>query len=71
MPYDYSRLNGKIAEKCGTQSEFAKKMCLSERSISLKLNNKRPWKQTEMLKASKILGININELHNYFFAIKV
>lgn len=70
MIYDYSQLNEKITEKCGSQSKFAEEMHLSQRSISLKLNNKRTWKQSEMLKASKILGISINELHNYFLTVK-
>ena len=39
MPYDYSKLNGRIVEKCGTQANFAEMMGLSERTISLKLNN--------------------------------
>lgn len=71
MPFDYSRLNGRIAEKCGSQAEFAKQMGLSERSVSLKLNNKRLWKQSEMLKASKILDVSLSELHTYFFATLV
>ena len=71
MPYDYSRLNGRITEKCGSQAEFAKQMGLSERSVSLKLNNKRLWKQSEMLRASEILDVSLEDLHTYFFAIAV
>lgn len=40
MPYDYSKLYGAIAEKCGTRAVFAQKMGLSERSMSLKLKRK-------------------------------
>ena len=41
----YSKLIGRIAEKVGTQSEFAARIGLSERSVSLKLNGKVGWKQ--------------------------
>lgn len=71
MAYDYSKLNGRIVEKCGTQAEFAKKMNLSERTISLKLNNRIPWKQPEMQKAATILDFPESDLQDYFFTLKV
>lgn len=71
MAYDYSKLNGRIAEICGTQAVFAKRMNLSERSVSLKLNNKIPWKQPEMQKASEVLGFPGEEIQTYFFNMKV
>jgi hypothetical protein len=67
MSFDYSRLAGKIKEKFGSQMNFAKAMKLSERSISLKMNNKLPWKQTEMLKACKLLDIDVKKVPTYFF----
>ena len=71
MAYDYTKLNVRIIEKCGTQAAFAKKMGLSERTISLKLNNKVSWKQPEMQKATEILEISEDEIQSYFFTIKV
>ena len=71
MSYDYSKLLGKIVEKCGTQFNFSEKMGLSERTISLKLNRKVPGKDTEIVKAAKILGIPNDEIVEYFFKIKV
>lgn len=71
MSYDYSKLLGKIVEKCGTQFNFSEKMGLSERTISLKLNRKVPWKDTEIIKAAEILGIPNDEIVEYFFKIKV
>lgn len=65
--YDYSKLCGRIIEICGTQSSFAKKMDLSERTISLKLNNKLPWKQNEMFRAIKVLELQISDIQHYFF----
>lgn len=48
MPFDYRKLEGLVKEKCRTRAIFAYKMGLSERSISLKMNGKTQWKQTEI-----------------------
>ena len=71
MAYDYSKLNGRIVEKCGTQAAFADRMGLSERTVSLKLNNKVAWKQPEMQKAAVILEFPETEIQTYFFTMKV
>lgn len=71
MAYDYSKLNGRIVEKCGTQAVFADRMGLSERTVSLKLNNKVAWKQPEMQKAAVILEFPETEIQTYFFTTKV
>lgn len=71
MAYDYANLNGKIVEKCGTQAVFAERMGLSERTISLKLNNKVAFKQPEIQKALPILGLTESDIQAYFFTLKV
>jgi len=71
MEYDYSKLLGRIKEKFGRQDIFAKEMGLSERTISLKLNNKMAWKQPEMERAAKILDFPISDIQVYFFTLKV
>jgi hypothetical protein len=71
MAYNYSKLNGKIIEVCGTKGKFAELMGLSERSVSLKLNNKIMFKQDEISKASQILNISIDEIQSYFFTLEV
>ena len=69
MPYDYKKLLGRIVEKVGTQSNFAKLMELSERTISLKLNGKVGWKQSEIAKACEVLAIEDCDIPIYFFAM--
>lgn len=69
MPYNYSKLLGRITEKVGTQYAFAERMELSERSISLKLNGKLGWKQAEIAKACEVLELSHNDIADYFFAI--
>lgn len=71
MSNDYSVLLGRITEKCGTQANFALAMGLSERSISLKLNNKVRWKDEEIAKAIDILSLSPDDIPAYFFNFKV
>ena len=69
MPYNYQKLLGRIVEKCGTQAIFAERMGLSERSVSLKLNGRRPWKQQEIADACKVLSVSESDIPAYFFAM--
>ena len=71
MVYDYSKLNGRIVEKYGTRSSFAAKMGVSERTMSLKLNNKVSFRQDDIQKAAELLDIPINDIQSYFFTQKV
>lgn len=71
MVYDYSKLEGRIKEKFGTQAKFAEAIELSERSLSLKLNSKRDFKQNEISKSCTLLDIAYAEIPAYFFTLKV
>lgn len=71
MEFDYSSLSGLIVEYYGTQYMFAKDMEMSERSLSLKINNKVPWKDSEIFKACELLDIRIEDMGKYFFKPKV
>lgn len=65
--FDYSRLLGRIKEKCATQGAFAERMGLSERTISLKLTQKTEFSQSEIMKAIEVLELDPNEISTYFF----
>lgn len=67
MSRDYSKLIGRIIEKFRTRNAFAQAMGISERTLSLKLNSKTEWRQTDIEKACKLLGIAVNEMTQYFF----
>lgn len=69
--YDYRKLRGRIKEKFGTQSEFSKKLGLSEVSVSNKLNNIVDWGQEEMENAISILEIPNTDIRAYFFTHEV
>lgn len=68
MSFNYAKLKGRIKEKCGSQREFAAKMGLSERTISLKLDNKIPFTQKDIVKSLGILNLTDCEISEYFFA---
>ena len=71
MSFNYSKLRGKIIEVFGTQSCFAVAMGWSERTLSLKLNGSRAWKQPDIGKALKLLHLNQENIAEYFFTPKV
>lgn len=71
MAFDYNKLRGRIVELFGNQGEFAKAMDWSERTLSLKMNGKVSWKQTDIVKAVELLKLSDNDIKPYFFTLKV
>jgi hypothetical protein len=63
-------LRGKIVEKCGTLQHFSDLVGISEAVVSSRISGKSDWKRKEILKASKILGIEDrwDEIGRLFFA---
>lgn len=71
MAFNYSKLKGRIVEIFGSQISFAKAMEWSERTLSLKLNGKVPWKQTDIAKAIRLLKLSDSDIQDYFFTMEV
>lgn len=71
LAYDYSKLFGRIIEKYASRGAFAKAMGLSERTMSLKLNNQVSFKQSEISKACELLEIHEADIPCYFFTLEV
>lgn len=71
MAFDYNKLKGRIVEVFGSRQEFAKAMEWSERTLSLKINGKVPWKQTDIVKAIGLLRLDNSDVQEYFFDTKV
>lgn len=65
--FDYSKLRGRIVEKCGTQAAFATEIGISDVAISTKLNGHTYFKQTEIAKAINVLDIAPGDVTSYFF----
>lgn len=71
MAFNYSKLKGRVVEVFGSQIEFAKAMDWSERTLSLKMNGKVSWKQSDICKAIELLRLSIDDVQDYFFAMEV
>ena len=71
MAFDYSKLKGRIVEKFDTQGRFAEAMDWSERTLSLKMQGKIPWKQSDICRAIELLELNEEDIPVYFFKVKV
>lgn len=71
MERDYRKLRGKIVEVYGTMSSFAKEMGYSERTISLKINGKVDFSQSDIVKMVSLLGLRDKDIPIYFFTNKV
>lgn len=71
MAFNYSKLKGKIIEKFETNANFAAAMGWSEKTLSLKLNGKVAWKQTDIMRAIELLDLSTEDIQVYFFELKV
>ena len=68
--YDYSKLTGRIIEKCGTRKEFAKAIGLTPETISMRLSGKRDFSRDEIFRIAQVLEIPYSDLEPYFFCVK-
>lgn len=71
MSFTYNKLRGRIVEICGTQSEFAKRVGLSEQSVTAKLSGNSSFTQDNIIAWCNVLDIDQNDIGNYFFAQKL
>lgn len=67
----YAKLKGRIKERFGTDESFATAMSMHRSTLSLKLNSKSEWTRQEIEKACYLLQIPIEQVHEYFFTVKV
>ena len=73
MKFDYSKLRGRIIERFGSVTAFAKAYGLSLVTMSKKLNGKVAISLEDIVRMSapEFLNIPPEEYHIYFFAILV
>lgn len=69
--FDYRKLRGRIIEKFETQGNFAGIIGMTERNLSLKLNNGVSFTQKDIIQWCDILEISTDEIPAYFFTRKV
>lgn len=69
--FDYRKLRGRIIELYGSQSAFVKAFGSSENTFSRKLNNKIRFSVNDIMLMIRLLKIQICDIGDYFFTIKV
>ena len=68
---DYSKLLGRITEKCGTRGAFATAMGMGADTLGLKLKGKSVFTADEIYKAVAVLNLNVSDIPAYFFVEEV
>lgn len=68
MPYNYSKLLGRIKERGYTQGKLADEIGRNKSSMSAKLKGKSAFTTDEIDGICKILDISNVEIGAYFFA---
>lgn len=71
LKFDYSKLKGRIIEKCGTQKAFAEKLGISEGTLTSKLLGYTYFIQDEIIRAAEVLEIAEIDISLYFFTVRV
>lgn len=61
----------RIREQGKNQKDLAELLGIKQSSVSLKINNKRPFFVDEALKLAEYLGIDDSQFSIYFFANEV
>lgn len=67
MIFSYNRLRGKIVEVFGSQKKFSEEIKLSEQSVTAKLNGRSDFSQSDIVRWSNALHIELDEIGSYFF----
>lgn len=71
ITFNYSKLKGKIRELEMTQNEFANKIGITEQTLNLRFQGKRPFKQDEIIKTMELFNEPLENIVIYFFTEKV
>ena len=69
--YDYSKLRGRIKEKCGTEGTFAREIRRSHNYLTNVFHGKSYFSQKDIDRGSEVLDIIPNEIGVYFFTKEV
>ena len=69
--YDYSKLRGRIVEKFDNNAAFFKALGISPVQGSKKLNGKAKISQDDMVKWSRLLDLDLQDIGPFFCTRKV
>lgn len=68
---DTNKLRGRIIEMCGTLQNFADQIGVNNTTVTKKLAGRSAWDQQEILRAVKVLDLEVADIPGYFFNEKV
>ena len=71
VPFDYSKLRGRIREVFGTEGAFAKAIGRSHNFMSSVFSGNSVLSQDDIVNAVKELGMSVDDIGVYFFTPKV
>ena len=69
IKFDYSKLKGRITEKCGTQRAFADLLGITEGTLTSKLRGYSYFTQDEIYRSMRILDVELTKATLYFFTV--
>ena len=69
--FDYSELRGVIRAKFGTNENFARILGISQNSLYERLSNRVAFKQDEIMRVKKLLGLTSERVDEIFFTEKI
>ena len=64
----YPKLRGRIVEKYGSQTEFARKIGKTDQTVTAKLNGKSGFSREDIIEWGRALELTETEVGAYFFA---
>ena len=67
ISFDYILLRQRMKSHRYSIEALASKVGMDRSSLSLRLNNRREFTQEDMLRISKVLDIQLDDLVDYFF----
>ena len=68
MTHSYEELRGLIRWKCGTLTDFAQALGISNTSLNARLQGRIPFKQTEIARAKEQLQLSSKDIERIFFS---
>lgn len=68
MYFKYAKLRGRIIEKYGTIDAFGKELDISKTQLSKKMNGKAGFSQSDIVKWSNLLDIDLSDVGSFFYA---
>ena len=71
LKFDYSKLKGRIIEKCGSQKAFSTLLGVTEGTLTSKLLGYTYFTQSEIWQTIALLDISPGDVTLYFFTVRV